>query len=490
MFDRTDLFLGGAWHDATGNAVLEVVSPSTEEVVGHVPLATEAEVDRAVAAARTAFDEGPWPRLSRAERSEHLRRLVTELDARREILTDLQVDEMGCTRSFALANAGAVSPFLEQVVRDAAGVPERELRDGAVGKVLVSRNPVGVTAAITPWNAPVMVALTKIIPSLLMGCPIVLKPAPESPLSSYPLAEAIVAAGIPAGVVSIVHGRVDVGAYLVSHPGVDIVTFTGSPVGGRAIAQACGALLRPVVLELGGKSASIVAEGVDMAPYLPALIDGSMRNSGQMCISANRVLVHESQRDDLVAQIVDFVSAKKVGDPHDSDTYFGPLASRKQREIVEGFIASGRDEGAKVVLGGGRPEGLDRGWFVEPTVFVNVDNSMRIAQEEIFGPVLSVIAYRDEDEAIAIANDSQYGLGGAVFAPTVEHGLAIAARVVTGTCSVNGGPPSGGGGPFGGVKASGLGRERSREGLEHFTELKSVSVPAGYALTLDGEVTA
>jgi aldehyde dehydrogenase (NAD+) len=480
VFDRKEHFIGGSWRTATGGDLLEVISPSTEEVVGRVPVAGPAEIDEAVASATKAFETGPWRRMSLAERAGYLRRLVTELRARREQAVELQIDEMGGTRQFIEANVDGIGPFLERMIEDAEAVRFREVRDGTVGKVVVLREPVGVTAAVTPWNSPVMVAVTKLFPSLLMGCPVVLKPAPESPLSGYVLAEAVAAAGLPEGVVSIVNGGVEAGAYLVGHPGVDFVTFTGSRGGGRAIATACGDRLRPVVLELGGKSAAVILPGVDMAPYLGSLVGNSLRNSGQICISTNRVLVQQDDRDTVVGQLADYVSRMKIGDPHDADTDFGPLAAARQRDNAERFIASGLAEGAKVALGGGRPASQPKGWYVEPTIFIDVDNRMEIAQEEIFGPVLSVISYRDEAEAIAVANDSQYGLGGAVFAADVEHGLDVAAQIVTGTCSVNGGPPSGGGGPFGGRKQSGLGCERAVEGLQSFLELKSVALPAGY----------
>jgi betaine-aldehyde dehydrogenase len=387
---------------------------------------------------------------------------------------------MGGTRRFIEANFDGIAGFLDRMLADAAQLTFREVREGTVGKVIVLREPAGVTAAVTPWNSPVMVAVTKLFPSLLMGCPVVLKPAPESPLSGYVIAEAVAAAGLPQGTVSIVNGRVPAGEYLVGHPGVDHVTFTGSRGGGRAIAVTCGDRLRPVTLELGGKSAAIILPGVDMAPYIPALVRQSLWNSGQICISTNRVIVHEDDRDAVVTKLADYVSGMKVGDPHDAGTEFGPVASARQRDTVERFIASGRAQGAKVVLGGGRPAGLPRGWYVEPTIFTGVHNDMEIAQEEIFGPVLSVISYRDEADAVKIANDSIYGLGGSVYAPDPERGLEVAAQVVTGTCAVNGGPPSGGGGPFGGRKQSGIGCERAVEGLASFLELKSVSLPAGY----------
>jgi len=481
MFVRTDQLIGGRWHPAGGNAVLEVVSPATEELVGRVPVTTPAEVDHAVAAAREAFDRGPWPQLPLERRAEVLYRLLDELDARREAALRLQTDEMGATRRFAVENFDSLRPSLDRMVADARRIALREVRDGAVGKVVVLREPVGVVAGVTPWNSPVAVELSKVFPALLMGCPIVLKPAPESPLSAYLLGEAAVAAELPEGLLSIVNGGVEVGEYLVGHPGVDHVTFTGSPGAGRAIAGTCSRLLRPVTLELGGKSAAIVLPGVDMAPYVGALVGGSLRNCGQICVSTNRVLVHTGDRDRVVAQLVDHIAGLRLGDPYDPATDFGPLAAERQRTLVEGFIASGLSDGAALALGGKRPAALPRGWYVEPTVFVDVDNAMRIAQEEIFGPVLSVITYSDEAEAVAIANDSRYGLGGAVFAADPDHGIEVAAGIVTGTVQVNGGPGAGGGGPFAGRKDSGLGVERSVEGLAGFLELKSITLPAGYA---------
>lgn len=481
MYVRKEHFIGGSWHAASGDGgIIDVLSPSTEEVAGRVPVAGPGDIDLAVASARSAFESGPWPRLSLAERAGYLRELTAALMARRDEAVELQIDEMGGTRQFIEANVDGIPAFLERMIADAGRVTFRELRDGTVGKVVVTREPAGVVAAVTPWNSPVMVAVTKLFPALLMGCPVVLKPAPESPLSSYVLAEAAAAAGLPPGTLSIVNGGVQAGSYLVGHPGVDHVTFTGSRGGGRAIASTCGDRLRPVTLELGGKSAAIICPGVDMKPYIPALVRQSLWNSGQICISTNRVLVHADDQEAVVALLAEHVAGMKVGDPHDADTDFGPVASARQRDTVERFLAAGKAAGARAVLGGGRPAHLPRGWYIEPTIFTGVASNMEIAQEEIFGPVLSVITYTDQAEAVKIANDSIYGLGGSVYAPDPEEGLRVAAQVVTGTCAVNGGPPSGGGGPFGGRKQSGLGRERDVEGLESFLELKSVSLPAGY----------
>ncbi|MCU1486521.1 MAG: aldehyde dehydrogenase [Actinomycetia bacterium] len=481
MFERDDVFIGNRWVKPSGTDRIEVVSPSTEEVVGRVPASTAEDVDRAVAAARKAFTDGPWPRMSLAERSDALRRLVQEFDKVADEAVELQIDEMGGTRQFVNGVTRFWAAFLERYIQDTELVQFREVRAGTAGEVLVLREPIGVTAGVTPWNAPLMTMATKFIPSLLMGCPMVLKPAPEAPLSCYALADAVIAAGLPEGTLSFLNGGIDVGQALVGHAGIDMATFTGSPGGGAAVASLCGSQVKPAQLELGGKSAAIILDG-DIDSYLPSLIGNSLRNVGQICISTNRVLVNEDQHDELVERLVDRVASMKVGDPHDDDTDFGPLVASRQRDRVEHFIAAGQAEGAKVVLGGGRPPGFDKGWYVEPTIFVNVENSMSIAQEEIFGPVLSVIKYRDEDEAVAIANDSVYGLGGAVFSSDVERAVSVASRIETGTCAINDAMPSGGGGPFGGYKRSGLGRERSREGLEAFLEIKSVSLPPGYSL--------
>jgi len=313
---------------------------------------------------------------------------------------------------------------------------------------------------------------------LLTGCPIIIKPAPESPLSAYIVAEALAQAGLPSGLVSIIPGGREVGEYLISHRGVDKVSFTGSTLAGRRIASICGEQIKPVTLELGGKSAAIVLDDADLGKLLPALIDSSMPNNGQACAATTRILAPSSRYDEVVDRLVAAVGSMKLGNPLDKDTDFGPLVAARQRERVEGYIRSGIDQGAKVVLGGGRPA-INRGWYVEPTIFTEVENSMRIAQEEIFGPVIAVIRYRTEDEAIRIANDSIYGLGGGVFSADTERALLVAAQLRTGTCSINHGILGGGGGPFGGYKQSGLGREFGPEGIASHYELKSISLPPG-----------
>jgi betaine-aldehyde dehydrogenase len=406
--------------------------------------------------------------------------VAKEFETRAEMAAEQQIDEMGGPRRYINTVTLTLSAVLERMIRDAALVQFREVRPGSVGDVLVLRQPIGVSAGILPWNAPIMMAAEKLFPALLMGCPMVVKPAPEAPVSIYTLAEAILAADLPEGTVSILPGGVDIGEYLVAHPGVKKVTFTGSSAAGASIARVCGEQLKSVTLELGGKSAAVVLDD-DFDTYVPQIVQNALRNTGQVCVSPNRVLVHEDLHDKFVTALCEYLASLHTGDPHDGNTDFGPLVSERQRDRVEGFIARASEAGARLAYGGGRPAGLARGWYVEPTVFVDVDNSMEIAQEEVFGPVISVIRYRDEAHAISIANDSQYGLGGAVFATDPTRALEIALQIETGTCQINDAPGAGGGGPFGGLKRSGLGCERSREGHEQFLELKSVVLPAGYS---------
>ena len=308
----------------------------------------------------------------------------------------------------------------------------------------------------------------------------VFKPAPETPLDANVLAEIFVEAGLPAGVLNVVPAGREVGAHLVNHPGVDKVSFTGSTVAGRAIGAACGQNLKRVSLELGGKSAAILLDDADLAESIPLLLPNAIMNNGEACISLTRILAPQDRYNEVTEALVEQVRAMKVGDALDPATEVGPLVAERQRDRVENYIRIGQEEGAKVAVGGGRPEGIDKGWFVEPTVFVDVDNSMRIAREEIFGPVLSVIPYTDEADAVRIANDSDYGLCGGVFTGDNDRGLAVARQVRTGTYMVNSNIPIDFSSPFGGYKASGVGREFGEDGLELFLEKKTINLPAGY----------
>jgi len=478
MYEFDRLFIGGRWTAPTGRGVLEVISPSTEQVIGRLPEAETADMDRAVAAARESFDNGPWSQMSFDERAEITLRLIDALAPRADELALLQTDEMGAPISWTTPMAHHITrALIERYVELVRSIQMRELRHGLTGPSLVVKEPVGVVAAITPWNAPLGLVLAKMLPATLTGSSVIVKPAPETPLDALVVAEAVQQAGYPEGVVSIVPGGREVGEHLVRHPGVDKITFTGSTAAGRQIGAICGKQVKRVTLELGGKSAAIVLEDADLDRDIPRMVFGAMQNTGQICAAITRVLAPASRYQEIADRYCEAVSKMTVGDPHDAATEIGPLAAERQRERVEGYIASGREQGAKVAIGGGRPSQLPRGWFVEPTVFTEVDNSMRIAQEEIFGPVAAIIPYEDEADAIRIANDSPYGLCGSVFTSDVTHGIAVAERIRTGTITVNDFRIASGM-PFGGYKSSGIGREDGPEGIGAYLESKTLNIPA------------
>jgi aldehyde dehydrogenase (NAD+) len=478
--DRDAFFIDGEWAVPAGSALLEVVSPHTEEVVATVPEGTVADIDAAVAAARRAFDEGPWARMSPEERIEVLQAFSGLYAGRLGEMADLITTEMGSPTSFSnLAQSPAPWMQIESFLAIAREFPWEQERPGALGSpVVVRREPVGVVAAIAPWNVPQFTIMSKLVPALLAGCSIVVKPAPETPLDGYLLAELLQEAGVPAGVVNIVAAGREVGEHLVAHPGVDKVAFTGSTAAGRRIAAVCGEQLKRVSLELGGKSAAIVLDDADLTATMEGLKFTALMNSGQACVAQTRILASRANYDTVVDALASAVGEMRVGDPSDPATEIGPMVAQRQQERVEKYIALGQEEGARVVLGGnGMPDGLDHGWYVRPTVFADVDNAMRIAQEEIFGPVLSVIPYDDVDDAVRIANDSDYGLAGTVWTGDREAGLDVARRVRTGTYGVNTYTMDFAA-PFGGYKASGIGREFGPEGLSAYTEVKSIYLEA------------
>jgi aldehyde dehydrogenase (NAD+) len=472
------LFIGGEWVRPSSPARIDVTSASTEEFIGSVPEAQEADVDAAVAAARRAFDDpGGWSQWEPAERAAAIERLADQLEARGEEMARRVSAQNGMPISIATQLEGG---FPVIVLRYLAGLLAsatfEEERPGVLGgTTIVRREPIGVAAGIVPWNYPQTLAAFKYAPALAAGCTVVLKPSPETVLDAFLFAEAVVAAGIPAGVINIVPGGREVGAYLVAHRDVDKVAFTGSTAAGRRIAETCGRLLRPVTLELGGKSAAIVLDDaeLDLAKIGNDLFASTLLNNGQTCYLGTRVLAPRSRYDEVVETMAAFASSLAVGDALDPATQIGPMASLTHRDRVEGYIAKGTSDGARLVTGGGRPQQLDRGWFVEPTVFAGVDNASTIAQEEIFGPVLSVISYSDEDDAVRIANDSDYGLGGSVWTSDPERGKAVARRVRTGTIGINRYLPDPGA-PFGGVKASGIGRELGPDAISAYQQLKSI----------------
>lgn len=472
------LFIGGEWVHPAASSAITVVSASTEEVLGHAPRATEGDVDAAVTAARAAFDDPTgWARWEPARRADALERLAGGLERRAGEIARRVSSQNGLPIAISQQVEGAFPAMLLRyyaaMVRDRD--PE-ERRPGLLGgSTLVRREPIGVAGAIVPWNYPQFLAAFKYAPALAAGCAVVIKPSPETVLDSYLLAEAVEEADLPAGVVSIVPGGADVGAYLVSHPGVDKIAFTGSTAAGRQIGEVCGRMLRPVTLELGGKSAAIILDDVDMNLDVLGqnLFGATLLGNGQTCYLSTRILLPRSRYAELVDLVSGFVESLKAGDALDPGTQIGPMVSAKHRARVEGYVAQGRAGGARVTVGGGRPAHLDKGWFVEPTVLADVDNASVVAQEEIFGPVLSLISYGDLDEAVSIANNSAYGLGGTVWTGDPDRAVEVARRVQTGTIGINNYLPDPTA-PFGGVKASGLGRELGPEGLAAYEQLKSI----------------
>ena len=475
------LFLGGEWVAPAADGTIEVVSPHTQETIATVAAATAADVDRAVGAARAAFDDGPWPRLAPAERVAAIRRLGEVYAGRRKEMVETIVAELGAPVRFAkTAQVGLPTHNIGVLAGIAEAYPWEESRPGAFGRdVLLRREPVGVVAAVVPWNMPQFLTVAKVVPALLAGCTVVVKPAPEAALDALLLAEIVEQAELPAGVVSILPGGREVGAHLVASPGVDKVSFTGSSGAGRLVARACAANLTKVSLELGGKSAAIALDDADPATVAAAVSMSAMGMAGQICNGLTRVLAPADRADEFAEALAAVVSGLRVGDPTDPATDVGPLVARRQQERVRGYIETGRGEGARLVTGGTEmPDGIDRGWYVRPTVFADVDNTMTIAREEIFGPVFVVIPHAGDDAAVALANDSDYGLAGSVFTADVDRGLAIAARVRSGTFGVNEGYGMDPAAPFGGVKGSGYGRELGREGIDAFVDVKSITVAA------------
>lgn len=467
------LYIDGRWVPASG--ALNLVSPSDEAVHARVAAAGVADVDRAVAAARRAFDSGPWPRKTAAERADHLVRMAALLRARAPHLAAAWSFQTGIPISIAqggLANPGALYDYYAGLIGEE--IFTRAVERQAGGVAVVRREAVGVVAAIAPWNHPSHLMSLKVAPALAMGCTIVAKPAPESPLDVFILAECADAAGIPAGVFNIAPADREASDHLVRHPDVDKVSFTGSSATGAHIASLCGARMARSSMELGGKSAAIILDDIAIEDVVKTLVPGGgFSMAGQGCAWLTRVLVSSRRRDALAEAYAAAIRTIKVGDAFDPATQMGPIAMQRQLDKVMGYIEKGKAEGARIVTGGGRPQGLDRGYFVEPTLFVDVENSMTIAQEEIFGPVISLIAYDDEEQAVAIANDSPFGLNGAIYTNDAHKAYDIACRVRAGNFSVNG-MFHDSAFPFGGYKLSGTGREGGRYGLDLYAELKTV----------------
>lgn len=473
-YDR--LLIGGSWQAPASSERIQVYSASAEELVGSVPQGTEADVDLAVASARQAFsDPDGWRTWTPARRGVVLRDFAAALENRGPETARRVSLQNGMPLRLSSVIEATAPAMLLRYYADLVENRSEDRRQGVFGRQsILQRGPMGVVAAIVPWNLPQGLAFLKLAPALAAGCTVVLKPAPETVLDAFLMAEAAVDAGLPPGVLSVIPAGREVGAYLVEHPGVDKVSFTGSTAAGRRVAEVCGRMLRPVTLELGGKSAAILLDDVDFEQVADQFFGATMANSGQTCWLSTRVLIPRSRYESMVDSVADLVGSLHVGDPFDDATQVGPLVSAGQRARVESYIDKGMADGARVIVGGGRPGGLERGWFVEPTVFADVDPRTTIAREEIFGPVLAVIPYDDEDDAVAIANDSEYGLGGSVWSADPSRALDVASRVETGTVGINGYFPDPAI-PMAGIKASGLGGgEMGPEAIHNYENVKSI----------------
>ncbi|MFT4124825.1 MAG: aldehyde dehydrogenase [Gordonia sp. (in: high G+C Gram-positive bacteria)] len=480
--DQTRLYIGGTWVDPHSTEILAVFSPATGEKVATVPLADATDVDVAVATARAAFESGVWADKPPAERAAVLERAADLIDERAQAIAEIVSSEMGAPPSAIdmlqkLPGTGVLRSYAA-AARDHAW---EEYRSGLFGTTRVTREPVGVVGAITAWNVPLFLVCNKFGGALAAGCSVVLKPAPETPRTANVIAEILTEAGVPEGVISVVPGATETGQALVAHPDVDKITFTGSTAAGKLIGAECARSLKRCSLELGGKSAAIVLDDVDIA-NIGMLVFLGLFNTGQACVAQTRILVPRNRADEIVAAMVEAAKAMKVGLPTDPEAQLGPVISERQRTRIEDYIQAGKDAGATPVLEGVRPDGLDAGFFLTPTIFTGVTNDMTIAREEIFGPVLSVITYDDVEEAIAIANDSDYGLAGSVWTSDVPRGIEISTKIRTGTFGINfyAIDP---GSPFGGYKNSGIGRECGPEGLDAFLEHKSTMLPMGYEVS-------
>lgn len=473
------LFIDGRWCDAADPGRLAVVSPTSEDVIAEVQIGGPADVHRATKAASEAFRRGRWPELTADGRADLLDRFALALTSRTEALTTTIAEEAGIPISLAPIHVTRAIEFVSYYADLVRRTPMSQPRTATSAKVTVGQQPVGVVGAIGPWNIPLLGALSKIAPALAAGCTVVFKPSPETPLTALLMAEAAEHAELPPGVLNVVPATQAGSQALVADPLVAKVAFTGSTATGRAIALACAQQLKPYALELGGNAAAIVCDDIPVEVAGPGLVmTGLAVSNGEACVAQRRILVPRARRDEIVAAICAVASTLPIGDPKQPGTVLGPMITDGHRKRVLDHIADGQSQGAAVVHGGGSPLGLDRGYFVQPTVLVDVDNHMRIAREETFGPVVCVMTYDDINQAIAIANDTEYGLSASIWTADLSNADAIAPRLEAGSVYVNGSGDLDPNVPFGGVKQSGVGRELGPEGLSEFMHSQSIFRPA------------
>jgi aldehyde dehydrogenase (NAD+) len=465
-------FLDGEWVTANSGRTIDVYNPTTEELIGTVPANTAEDVDRAVRSAKAAFPA--WSQTTDAERAAYLRKLRDGLAARAEVIAATIATDVGTPMRIS-GRIQAATPVTD--VETYIDILDAGVEETRIGNSVVVAEPIGVVAAITPWNYPLHLITAKLVPALAAGCTVVIKPSEVAPMVLEHLFDAIIEAGFPSGVINLVHGYgAEVGEALVTHPDVDAVSFTGSIAAGSRVAQLAAVSIKRVTLELGGKSANVVLDDADLKTAVKVGVSNAFLNSGQTCAAWTRLLVPAGRYDEAVQLAAGFAESMTVGDPFDPTTKLGPLVSAAQRDRVRGYIDKGVAEGARLVVGGSTaPEGLEQGYFVAPTVFADVDSMSTIAQEEIFGPVLVVLSYADESEALEIANNTNYGLHGGVWSADTARAEAFARGMRTGQVDVNGAAHNHKA-PFGGYKQSGIGRERGREGLLEYQELKSIQL--------------
>jgi acyl-CoA reductase-like NAD-dependent aldehyde dehydrogenase len=467
-------YIGGEWVAPSSDSTIDVIDSGTEELFFQVAEARAEDMARAVEAARTAFDEGSWTALSHADRAQYLRALGDAVMERADAVAEAWTRETGTIHRITQHGAiGAKMSFEQYAALADTFAWEEEAKPSMPGFGLIVREPVGTVGAIIPWNSPLGLIPHKIGPALLAGCTVVLKLSPEAPGEGYLVAEAAEQVGLPPGVLNVLTADREVSELLVRDPRIDKITFTGSTAAGRKIGSICGERIARCTLELGGKSAAVILDDADIAKVAATLAAAECVMTGQVCSSLTRIVVSRARHDEMVDALASSFGSVHVGNPFDESTQMGPLAAERQRTRVEGYIAKGIEEGAMLAAGGHRPADLERGWFVEPTVFGNVDNASTIAQEEIFGPVLSVIPAADERDAVRIANDTVYGLNSAVFTPDVDRAREVARHLRAGTVGHNSFRTDFSM-AFGGFKQSGIGREGGAEGLRHFVETKTV----------------